>query len=119
MIGRLTSIFPVPRAALHRGYLFPKSKYGDLGETPGLVAKRLIDVVGRRLREIDPARWETVPITFKTHWKDENGYSDIRTCIMVHDAIEREFGIDIIDRAILINDFEQAYYVVMQSHDAV
>ena len=46
------------------------------------------------------------------------GHSDLRTCIMVHDAIEREFGIDINDRAVLISDFETAYYTVMQSHDA-
>ena len=48
----------------------------------------------------------------------EAGKSDIRTCIHVHDAIEREFGIDINDRATLINDFDTAYYIVMQSHDA-
>jgi hypothetical protein len=47
------------------------------------------------------------------------GLSDIRTCIQVHDAIEREFGIDILDRNTLISDFELAYYVVMQSHDAI
>ena len=77
MLRRLA--LPSVRSRLQRGYLFPKSKYADLAdnvgfaEQPGLVAKRLIDVVGTRLREIDPARWEAVPITFKTHWKDEDG----------------------------------------------
>ena len=33
---------------------------------PGLTAKRIINVVGKRLREIDPLRWNSVPITFKT-----------------------------------------------------
>ena len=47
------------------------------------------------------------------------GFSDIRTCINVHDAIEQEFGCDINDRATLISDFEMAYYIVMQSHDAI
>jgi hypothetical protein len=31
---------------------------------PGITAKRIIDVVGKRLREIDPIRWDSVPITF-------------------------------------------------------
>ena len=50
---------------------------------------------------------------------DDEGFSDIRTCINVHDAIEQEFGLDINDRATLISDFEMAYYIVMQSHDAI
>lgn len=54
----------------------------------------------------------------KTVARADAGFSDIRTCIHVHDAIEREFGIDINDRATLINDFETAYYIVLQSHDA-
>ena len=47
------------------------------------------------------------------------GYSDIRTCIHVHDALEREFGIDIEDRNVLINDMEVAYYTITQAHDAM
>lgn len=38
---------------------------------PGVTARRIIKVVGEKLREIDPLRWETVPITFKTHFRDE------------------------------------------------
>jgi hypothetical protein len=38
-----------------------------------MVGKRLVDCVGTRLREIDPDRWEGVPITFKTNWRDEGG----------------------------------------------
>ena len=66
------------------------------------MAKRIIKVVGERLRHIDHNRWDGVPITFKTHWNSENGDIDIKTCILIHDAIEREFNIDIDDRKILM-----------------
>jgi acyl carrier protein len=85
---------------------------------PGLTAKRIVKVIGERLRRVDPGRWETVPITFKTHFRDENGYADIATAIHIHDALEREFGIDIKDRQILVTDVETAFYVVMQHHEA-
>ena len=54
--------------------------------------------MGDRLRHIDPNRWDGVPITFKTHWNNENEDMDIKTCVMIHDAIEREFNIDIDDK---------------------
>jgi hypothetical protein len=63
--------------------------------------------------KVDPGRWEAVPITFKTNFRDENGYSDVYTSIHIHDALEREFGIDIKDRHVLVTDVETAFYVVM------
>ncbi len=54
------------------------------------------------MRHIDPNRWDGVPITFKTHWNNENDDMDIKTCVLVHDAIEREFNIDIDDRKYLL-----------------
>jgi len=54
-----------------------------------------------------------------THWRDEGGYIDVETSVQVHEAIEREFGIDIKDRHVLISDVEQAFHIVMQHHDAV
>lgn len=73
MFGRLAKAQSTVASRLCRNYLTPKSKYADLGSQPGLVAKRLIDAVGKRLREIDPMRWEGQPVTFKTHWRDEGG----------------------------------------------
>ena len=84
-----------------------------------MTAKRIIKCVGERLRTLDPARWENVPITFKTHFRDEMGYSDITTCVHIHEAIEREFGIEIKDRQILITDIETAFSIVMHSHEAI
>lgn len=71
------------------------------------------------MRKEDPQRWETVPITFKTNFRDENGYADIRTSIYIHDALEKEFLIDIKDRNFLVTDVEGAYFVVTQHHDAI
>ena len=82
-----------------------------------MTAKRIINCVGERLRKVDPGRWETVPITFKTHFRDENGFADVTTSIHVHDALEREFGIEIKDKFVLVTDIETAFYVVLQHHD--
>jgi hypothetical protein len=45
-----------------------------------------------------------VPISFSTHWRDEGGATDIEACIHIHEALEKEFGIDVKDRNILITD---------------
>ena len=60
-----------------------------------------------------------MPISFNTHWRDEGGYIDIETCIHINEALEREFGIDVKDRHLLVSDVETAYYVVSQSHDSL
>ncbi len=83
------------------------------------MAKRLVKCLGDRLRHMDPNRWDGVPITFKTNWNNENGDIDIKTCILIHDAIEREFNIDIDDRKILIQSIEDAFHFVMSLHTAL
>ncbi len=104
--------------SLRRGYYMTREKDINVHENPGLTAKRIIDCVGTRLRELDPLRWDTVPITFKTTFRDASGYIDLRTIINVHDALEREFMIEIKDKHLLVTDIETAYYVVTQHHDS-
>lgn len=60
-----------------------------------------------------------VPISFNTHWRDEGGRVDVATCVHISEALEKEFGIDVKDRHVLVTDIEMAYYVVTQSHDAL
>ncbi len=78
----------------------------------------MINAVGKRLREADPLRWEGVPITFKTTWF-HNGDIDIRTAVYVHDAIEREFNIDVDDKRILLHTIQQCFDFVMSNHHAL
>ena len=101
-----------------RFYFFGEPSPDLVAKNPGITAKRLIDCVGKRLREIDPLRWNSVPITFRTNFRDGFGNADLRTIMHVHDAIEREFRIEIKDRHTLITDLELGYYVVSQHHDA-
>ena len=75
--------------------------------------------MGERLRKVDPARWESVPITFKTHFRDENGFADIATSIHVHEALEKEFNIEIRDKQILVTDIETAFYVINKTHESL
>lgn len=60
-----------------------------------------------------------VPFSFQTHWRDEAGFADIEASIQVHEALEHEFGIEVKDRNILIQDVEMAYYVITQHHDSL
>lgn len=63
-------------------------------------------------------KWESTPITFNTNWNDAAGYVDVATCIHVHDALEKEFGIEIKDRAFLVSSIETAFYIVNIHHDS-
>lgn len=83
------------------------------------MAKRIVKVVGERLRHVDPQRWDGVPITFKTHWNSENDDIDVRTCVLVHEAIEREFNIDIDDRKYLLQSVQDVFHFVMSLHTAI
>ena len=42
----------------------------------------------------------------------------MRTIINIHDALEREFLIEIRDKHILCVDLETCFYIVNQHHDA-
>lgn len=68
---------------------------------------------------IDPQRWEGVPLTFKTNWMTVDGSPDLVTCIHVHDAIEREFNIDIDDRKILLVAVNQVFDFLSIDHKAL
>ena len=105
--------------AAFRGFYYPDGNHHHLNQEPHVLAKRIIKVCGDRLRHIDPNRWDGVPITFKTHWNDESGTYNIRTCIMIHDALENEFNIQIDDRKTLIMSCEDAFQHVMGFHTAV
>jgi acyl carrier protein len=106
------------RRVIARNYHFPERRLGNVQENPGLTAKRIIDCVGNRLRELDPDRWNTVPITFKTDFRDSSGRVDLRTVVNIHDALEREFGIEIKDRLVLISDIEAAFAIVTSHEDS-
>ena len=54
-----------------------------------------------------------MPVTFKTHWNSESSNINIKTCIMIHDALEREFNLDIDDRKILLQSIEDCFNFVM------
>ncbi|KAM3144198.1 hypothetical protein pb186bvf_003660 [Paramecium bursaria] len=101
------------------GHFQYEKAFGQVGKNPAITAKRIIKVVGERLRQLDPQRWETTPITFKTTWRDERGFIDVATCIHIHDALEKEFGIDIKDRAFIVADIETAFYIVTLHHDSI
>ena len=82
------------------------------------MVKRIVKVVGQRLRHMDPQRWDGVPITFKTCWNSENDNIDIKTCVLIHDCIEREFSIDIDDRRILLQSVQDVFHFLMSVHGA-
>jgi acyl carrier protein len=106
------------RRVVSRRYHFPEKRLGNVGENPGLTAKRIINCVGNRLRELDPDRWNTVPITFNTDFRDASGNVDIRTVVNIHDALEMEFGIEIKDRLTIVSDIPQAFAVVTAHEDS-
>ena len=112
---------PVSRVMLSvpkRAFYYPDSGH-HIQDEPHVLAKRIIKCVGTRLRETDPYRWEGVPITFNTHWNDEGGELCLRTCILIHDAIEREFCIDIDDKKILLTSVDDCFDFVLGTHGAV
>ena len=102
-----------------RSFYYPDANHHHLNQEPNVLAKRVIKCVGDRLRHIDPQRWDGVPITYKTNWNSENSDIDIRTCVLIHDALEREFNIDIDDRKMLIVSVEDAFHFVMSLHVAL
>lgn len=84
-----------------------------------MLVKRIVKAVGERLRHMDPNRWDGVPVTFKTTWNSENDDIDIRACVLVHDAVEREFNVDIDDRKILLQSVEDVFHFLMPMHTAL
>ncbi len=112
-------------ASLHRmslpvrGFYYPGQHHVHLQQEPHVLAKRIIRCCGDRLRESDPHRWEGVPITFKTHWNNENDEFDVKTCVLIHDAVEREFSICIDDKKQLLQSVQDVFHFIMSMHAAV
>ena len=102
-----------------RGFYYPDANHHHLNQEPHVLAKRIIKVVGERLRQMDPNRWEGVPVTYKTNWNSENDEICVKTCILIHAAIEREFNIDIDDRKHLLISVEDCFQFVMSLHTAI
>mmetsp|Transcript_1418 Transcript_1418/g.1256 ORF Transcript_1418/g.1256 Transcript_1418/m.1256 type:complete len:103 (+) Transcript_1418:35-343(+) len=92
-----------------RTFYYPDASHVHLQQEPHIVVKRIINVVGARLRHMDPNRWDSVPITWNTNWADEGGRYDIKTCILIHDAIEREFNFDIDDKKELLMSVQDCF----------
>lgn len=88
---------------------------------PHIVAKRVISCVGNRLREYDPHRWNGVPITYKTVFNgvEANTVTDIACSIHIHDALEREFNIDIDDKKVLLRTVEDCVKHIMEDHKSI
>ena len=102
-----------------RGFYYPQQHHLHLNQEPHVLAKRIIRCCGERLRHIDPNRWDGVPITYKTHWNNENDEYCLRTCILMHDAIEREFNIDIDDRKHVLQSVQDVFHFIMSVHTAL
>ena len=54
---------------------------------------RIYECLDVHLRHAGAERWDGVLVTFKTNWNSENDNLDVKTCVLVHDALEREFYI--------------------------
>ena len=102
-----------------RGFYYPEQHHLHLGQEPHVLAKRIIKCCGDRLRHIDPQRWDGVPITFKTHWNDEQGNFDIKTCVLIHDIVENEFNVEIDDKKILLQSVQDVFHYIMSMHAAI
>ena len=102
-----------------RNFYYPDANHHHLNQEPHVLAKRVIRCIGERLRHIDPNRWDGVPITYKTNWNSEGDEICIKTCILIHDAVEREFNIDIDDRKHLLQSVEDVFQFIMSLHAAL
>lgn len=90
-------------------YRFPDSHAFTVTEdNVEMFAKRVIKCIRERLLSYDPERWQGVEISYKTHWNLPDGYTDIDTCIQIHEALEKEFKIEIIDSRTLLTSVQQA-----------
>merc|ERR1719242_746216 len=116
MQGAIRMQNSIVKVGAMRGFYYPDQHHIHLNQEPHVMAKRIIKVCGDRLRHIDPQRWDGVPITFKTHWNNENDKQDIKTCVLIHDAIESEFAIEIDDRKHLLQSVQDCFHFVMSMH---
>jgi len=86
-------------------------------ENTELFVRRVVKCVRERLLEYDPERWRGVEITYNSHWLRPNGKVDIATCIQVHEALEKEFKVEIMDQRTIITDVATACSIVSGLED--
>ena len=84
-----------------------------------MLAKRIIKCVGDRLRHVDAKRWDGVPVTLKTNWNSESYTIDIKTCVVIHDALGREFNNDIDERKVLLQSVQDCFHFLISMHAAI
>ena len=92
---------------LSRGfaYHFPSSHiFEAVPSNVELYGKRVVKTVTQALRGYNEQRWGDVDISYNSNWRRSDGKIDISTCIAVHEALEREFKIEIDDKKVLIAD---------------
>jgi hypothetical protein len=88
-------------------------------ENAEVIARRVVKCIRERLLAYDPQRWQGVEISYNSHWNMADGSVDVGTCIQVHEALEREFKIEIKDQRALINDVAFACAIVTSEHGAL
>ena len=88
-------------------------------ENAELFVRRVIKCVRERLVSYDPQRWRDVEFSYESHWFRPNGKVDIATCVQVHEALEKEFKIEIIDARVLICDIPTACATVSGSEGLI
>ena len=81
-------------------------------ENTEVFVKRVIKCVRERLVEYDPLRWNEVEFSYESHWLRPNGKVDVATCVQVHEALEKEFKVEIMDTRTLIYDIPTACAIV-------
>ena len=57
-----------------------------------------------------------MPITYQTVF---NTHHDVRTSVLVHDALEREFNIDVDDKKILLTNIKDSVNFILEMHAAI
>lgn len=69
---------------------------------------------------LDPHRWDGVPITYDTAWSNrDDHFTHIKTCVMIHEALEREFSCEIDDRKILLEGVKECINLLLDHHGAI
>ena len=94
-------------------FRFPSSHPFEVNaDTTELFVRRVVKCVRERLVKYDPLRWEEVQFSYESHWLRPDGKVDVATCIQVHEALEKEFKIEIMDQRTLITDISTACSIV-------
>lgn len=94
-------------------FRFPSTHTFEVdAESTEVFVRRVIKCIRERLVHYDPLRWTDVEFSYNSHWLKTDGQVDVATCIQVHEALEKEFKIEIYDQRILIYDIAGACGIV-------